>query len=544
MGGRVATRGWRLAAALLVGALGTVAIGASAAAAAGPGTSAAPAAAEASAGGSGPSAYSPVNTTITSFDGTPLHVEFYPANGLRAGQTAPTVLDGSFWAAPAYPSWLGTIGVIPFGHGVSADFAFLGPATLTAHGYNVVTWDPRGTYASGGQVNVDSPTVEGRDVSSIIDWVATLPAAEMKGPDYPVVGMTGVSYGGGIQLSAAIEDHRLAAIEPNLSWSSLVQSLYPNQVIKAGWGNLLCWVGKLVGYRFSPELTDLCKSAASGDVTPAEMAKAGSISPGARVGGITTPTLLLGGTVDTLFPLAQDVETYDLLKQAGTPVQMLWYCGGHGLCSWKTGDSGYVTTVELAFLDKYLKHQDVYTGPPFAYQDQTGAFRAAPSYPLPVSGELSATGSGLLGLSPFDSSGFLGIAATPARHALDVPIAPPPRPGEVTSAPTLTLRYRGLGTEPTAPVFAQIVDTAAGKVVDNQATPVRLILDGADHTVMVPLAVVTWRVDRASRLELQLTDASNLFSAQHAFGLVDVEQAQIAISYTTPGIDVPALMSP
>ena len=39
-------------------------------------------------------------------------------------------------------------------------------------GYNVVTWDPRGEFASGGILNVDSPAFEGQDVKGIIDWIS------------------------------------------------------------------------------------------------------------------------------------------------------------------------------------------------------------------------------------------------------------------------------------------------------------------------------------------------------------------------------------
>ncbi len=51
------------------------------------------------------------------------------------------------------------------------------------------------------------------------------------------------------------------------------------------------------------------------------------------VSKITAPTLLVGGTVDTLFPLDEDARVYRLLKLRGTPVKMFWFCGGHGQCA-------------------------------------------------------------------------------------------------------------------------------------------------------------------------------------------------------------------
>ena len=289
----------------------------------------------------------------------------------------------------------------------------------------MITWDNRGWYGSGGQVNVDDPAVEGRDVSALIDWLATLPAAELKGPNDPVVGMTGASYGGGIQLSAAEIDHRIDAIEPNMSWYSLVDSLLPNGAIKAGWGNLLCLSGELVGARYSPELKELCASAQSGNVTSDEIAYGEQVSPAPLMGQITTPTLLLGGTVDTLFPLNGDIDTYDALRAAGTPVKMMWYCGGHGVCNQSAGPTDHVADVELEFLNKYLKGENLSIGPGFEYLDQTGTWRSAPSYPVAASGQLSASGSGTLTISPFSSSGLLGIEATKASNAVNITVPAP-----------------------------------------------------------------------------------------------------------------------
>src|SRR5271169_1476274 len=119
------------------------------------------------------------NVQVTSFDGTQIDVNFYPAAGLQQGQTAPTVLEGSFWGLPAYSSLIGTINSIGV-ESFEINAELLGPATLTADGYNVITWNARGWYSSGGQVNLDSPAYEGRDVSAIINWLAAQPAAELK----------------------------------------------------------------------------------------------------------------------------------------------------------------------------------------------------------------------------------------------------------------------------------------------------------------------------------------------------------------------------
>jgi len=471
------------------------------------------------------------NVTVTSFDGTPLDVNFYPAAGLQQGQTAPTVLEGSFWGLPAYSSLIGTINSIGV-ESFSIDAELLGPATLTADGYNVVTWDSRGWYASGGQVNLDSPSYEGRDVTSIINWLATQPAAELKGANDPVVGMTGFSYGGGIQLSAAAIDHRLAAIEPNMSWYSLDESLDPNGVIKAGWGNILCLTGDAVDARYAPQVTKTCESVDTGDVTSEELAFGNAASPGPVMKQITTPTLLLAGTVDTLFPINGDIDTYDALRAAGTPVKMMWYCGGHGICNQNPGPSGYVAEAELTFLNKYLKGQNVSTGQGFEYLDQTGTWHSAASYPVASTGQLTASGSGTLGISPLDTSGLLGVEATKALNGVNIQIPAPSTSVETLTDPELSLTYHGLATKTETPIFAQLVENSTGTVLDNQATGVPLDLNGATHTVTLPLNLVTWNLTPSSKITLQLTDASDLFFAQRAVGLASL-QAKLTLA-TSP----------
>jgi ABC-2 type transport system ATP-binding protein len=462
------------------------------------------------------------NAQVTSFDGTKLDVNFYPAQGLQQGQTAPTVLEGSFWGLPAYSSLIGTVNAIGV-EGFEINAELLGPATLTAGGYNVITWDSRGWYASGGQVENDSPSYEGRDVTAIVNWLATLPGAELKGPNDPVVGMTGFSYGGGVQLSAAVNDHRIAAIEPNMSWYSLEESLYPNQVIKAGWGNILCDIGDLVGARYAPELANTCSAVVSGDITRSEIAFGEAASPGPEVKQITTPTLLLAGTVDTLFPINGDILTYDALRAAGTPVKMMWYCGGHGICNQNVGPGGHVTEAELTFLNKYLKGQNVSTGAGFEYLDQTGTWRSAESYPVASTGLLTASGGGVLGISPLDSSGLLGVEATKALNALNIPVSAPSSSVETLADPELTLTYSGLATKADTPIFAQLVDNSTGDVLDNQATSIPLALNGTSHTVTLPLNLVAWNLTPSSKITLQLTDASDLFFAQQAVGLVSLQ---------------------
>ena len=104
---------------------------------------------------------------MTSFDGTQISVNYFPASGLKTGDRAPTILNGP---------GLGTAGNIDPNSLTIVDDLVPGLAPLRDDGYNVVTWDPRGEFASGGILQLDSPEFEGRDVSAIIDWVVPQPA--------------------------------------------------------------------------------------------------------------------------------------------------------------------------------------------------------------------------------------------------------------------------------------------------------------------------------------------------------------------------------
>jgi len=482
--------------------------------------------------GDGPR-YAARDFSVVSFDGARINAHLLPAKDLRVGQRAPTVLVGSGWSVFAYPDWLGTADSISFGS-FSLSGSLLGPATLSAEGYNVITWNNRGWWGSGGQVWVDDPAHEGRDVSALLDWLAQQPEAALDRPGDPTVGMTGASYGGGIQVSAAMDDHRIDVIEPNMSWSSLIDALYPNQTIKAAWGNLLCAASGLTGANRPPELVELCRSAITGVVLDESVELGHRVSPEAGTARITAPTLLLGGAPDTLFPLSGNVDTYRYLRAAGTPVKMMWFCGGHGVCLEEQGPAGHVVDVQLAFLARYLQGARVDVGPGFEYLDQDGTWRSAPSFPPRSAGTVTAAGSGWLDISPQHDSGFLGIVATRADNALEVPIPAPERPGDLVEPPTLTLTYRGRADRPTAPVFAQLVDEASGVVLANQATPTQLTLDGTRRTVRVELEPVSWHLTPSSRLTLQVTDASNLFFAQQATGRVRLD-ATLDLPLSVPG---------
>jgi ABC-2 type transport system ATP-binding protein len=256
-----------------------------------------------------PGSPQPQDVQVISFDGTPINVHFMPAAGLQSGQQAPTILDGPGLGEPGATNLDGT----PLDGILTDNLGAVGVATLRDTGYNVVTWDPRGEYFSGGVLQLDSPDYEARDVSSIISWVVQQPEAELDGPNDPRIGMVGASYGGGIQLVSAATDHRIDAIVPTIAWNTLNDALYPNQAFKSGWGTLL--TAALLA-TFARPNSAVYPAAIYGDLTGMltqdEQDLLAARGPGGTpdlVSQITAPTLLIQGTVDTLFPRRKPTPT-------------------------------------------------------------------------------------------------------------------------------------------------------------------------------------------------------------------------------------------
>ncbi|PRC59838.1 peptidase S15, partial [Mycobacterium sp. ITM-2017-0098] len=82
--------------------------------------------------------------------------------------TAPTVLNGP---------GLGLAGATTLELEVDSFLPtdVIGIGALREAGYTVVTWDPRGEWRSEGVMHLNSPDLEGRDMSHIISYLATLP---------------------------------------------------------------------------------------------------------------------------------------------------------------------------------------------------------------------------------------------------------------------------------------------------------------------------------------------------------------------------------
>ncbi len=470
---------------------------------------------------------------ITSFDGTQIKVNFFPTDATAGGKPAPTVMFGPGWSSPgatdpeaATDATIGAIGIGP----------------LRAAGYNVLTWDPRGFGDSGGTVEVDSPDAEALDVKQLVSYVARQPEAKLDRTGDPRVGMTGASYGGGIQLSAAAIDKRIDVIVPDIAWHSLTTSLYKDATFKAGWGTLLYTLGKALG-TLDPHIdTAFLAGQATGHISGEDANWFASRGPGDLVKKIKVPTLLIQGTVDTLFTLNEAITNYKILKHNGVPVKMLWFCGGHGSCLTNAGDPTRIDRATLAWLDRYLaQDRSVKTGPGFDWINQDGQRFAAKSYPPEKLPAIKARGAGSLALTQAGGSGPSGAGpgavgaiaemtnGTRATNAVNLTVADSGKAQQLVGAPKLSLSYSGTASDPDARVFAQLVDDTTNVVLGNQVTPIPLTLDGHTHSLKRKLEAVAHTLRPGSSVTLQLTSSATNYGVQRATGTVDFSRIDLKL---------------
>ncbi|PSL51608.1 X-Pro dipeptidyl-peptidase-like protein [Saccharothrix carnea] len=242
-------------------------------------------------------------------------------------------------------------------------------------GFGVVSIDQRGFGESGGKAHVEDPAFEGEDVIRVVDHVATLDWVRRDGPNDPVLGAIGGSYGGGFQFAGAFTEiaktgrTRFDALAPQITWHSLNDSLAPREVVRT------TWVTALYAAALDAHTSTLHAGYAEGLLTgdwPTTMDEffrdngpAHHVAAGRR---LDIPVLLRQGISDNLFPLDQAIDNFDraLTPRARANSLLVGYNGGHALpnaipagyavtgdaCS--AGHGGY-DELELRFLAENLQ---------------------------------------------------------------------------------------------------------------------------------------------------------------------------------------------
>ena len=473
---------------------------------------------------------------VTSFDNALIYTHFMPAKGLLENEQAPTILFGPGLIEPGGTNLNGT-----FVDPILADLVGqVSIGQLRAAGYNVVTWDPRGEWRSGGILELNSPDYEARDVSAIISWLATQPEVELDDRLAldPRIGMVGVSYGGGIQLVAAATDHRIDAIVPTITYNSLLTSLDKNQAFKSGWGPLLSAGLGLIAARVDPRLYPASiYGLLTGQVSQSDQDILAASSPGGPldlIGQITAPTLLIQGTVDTIFSLQESDSTAKELIAAEVPTKVLWFCGGHGICLnnlFDLRDGQLIQKRTLEWLNTYVNEKEVDTGPQFEWVDQRGQWFSSEAYPVKAGSALVAGGTGgRLRLIPYLRGSGLPLVpiAFEAHNAIELTVSPGATTEHLVGAPQLSFTYSGTGSS--RHVYAQLVDDTTGLVLGNIVTPIEVTLDGAQHVANVSLEPIAATLNTGQTVTLQIVSFAGLYGRlAPSVGAVDISDIRLVL---------------
>ena len=524
---------------------------------------------------------------ITSFDGTPISMNYFPA--AQASQIFPaglqaTIFNGPGLGSPGETNPYGLFqaaGSVP-GLALMRGQGLPAPFDTAPLGFNVVTWDPRGEGASGGVLQLDSPFFEGRDVSSLITWAdANTPLLNEDGK--PSVAMMGGSYGGGIQMTTV--DPRIKSIVPSIAWNSLNDSLYPTNVFKTAWANTLALALLEGGATVNPVINEgILYGNLFGFLTESQQAALASSGPTVLLKKLNIPTMYDQGIIDALFPLQQAInnartqldENPFFAGDNADLVKMIWFCGGHGVCFDPVDparQAGNMFLQNMAWVNyytkDYIKPDPTLAGlisilPAFQWTDQLGTQYG--TY-LPGSSGMPwteafqntdpITGGNLEGgrVNSFTSrSGpnttectvaaacsfpLSQVFATKAKNAVEVniPIPAAQDAGDPTTfivgAPTVSFSYSGVGNAKA--VYAQIVDNATGRVLGNINTAIPVTLDGKSHDVVdfaIANIAYTGPTETPSSLTLQIVANSSLYQNNAVIWSVDISDLSVKLPTT------------
>lgn len=453
---------------------------------------------------------------VESFDGTGIYTTLFLPPGASQDAPVPIVFRGHGWGGKGERS---------VSDGSTLD-------RLLDAGYAVLTWDERGFGDSGDVAHVMSPDFERKDIQVLLDHVAVMPEILTDAPGDPRVGMTGGSYGGGYQLVTAAFDDRIDALAPEITWYDLRYSLGPSGIPKFAWGQLLFNFG-LVGATFDgldprfngietgnyeQELYEIY-ARASAQNTFDEDARAyyeyrspigyGTDRP------IDVPTLVMQGSVDTLFNINEGLEIFHHVRATGAEARYIIFCGGHVACPSSYEDAGDRDHLDRAILDwfaKYLRGEDVDTGPPVEYRTNDGEWRGLPDLPAPNTRYLPVSGEADLVATTVPTSEGEALTAGPNRpgdpHGASFEVAVAEGgPLEVVGIPRATLELSGSG--PLAHVFVKLVDREAGEVLNLQEAAIRVEgLSDEPQTVELDLVGVAYTLPEGHHLDLQVSTTS------------------------------------
>ncbi|MEV0593633.1 alpha/beta fold hydrolase [Nonomuraea cavernae] len=502
-------------------------------------------------------------------------------------------IDATFFAPPGGGKAPAVL--LAHGFGGSKQSVRFQAERLAQDGYAVLTWSARGFGRSTGQIALNSPDYEVKDVKQLIDWLAERPEVRLDAAGDPRVGIAGGSYGGSIALMTAAHDNRVDAIVPQITWSDLADALFPdatgqgpeNGVFKRMWAGFFFGRGggPIQGLealtrqpeplsaeearcgRFLPAICDIYQQVAqTGKATPEAVALLRQSSPVAVAGRIKAPTLLVQGQRDSLFPLDHADANARAIAAAGTPVSLTWFDGGH---DGGNGEADWLHDQTTAWFGHYLKEDGSAVAQPFTVTRDGGRdpgtrqrirlHPEAASYPgLGGTATTSVTLSGPEqpvvnppGGAPASISTVPGVSGllggggqSNVSLSLDMPgqsasfeSAPLTAPLQLTGSPTATIKVSGKGQ---VTLFAKLFDVSdsaqpptlpAGLVAPFRVT-VPEGQSSVEATVTLPAVDHAFAAGHRLRLTVATTDMGYATPA---------EPASYQIGLASPALTVPTV---
>ncbi|MFI6012299.1 CocE/NonD family hydrolase [Streptomyces sp. NPDC051243] len=265
---------------------------------------------------------------------------------LKANVITPAGADGT----RRYP-----LLVLPTSWGLPQVEYFAQAQKLANSGYVVVSYNVRGFWQSGGEIEVAGPP-DIADASRVIDWaLANTPA------DSAHIGMAGVSYGAGISLLTAAHDKRVRAVAALSGWADLIDSIYSGRTQHVQAAALLDGAGLVTG-RQSAELRQIFDDFYASDLSKEQdMIKWGQKRSVAtyvnQLNKNGAAVMLANAWGDTIFPPNQYADFYEKLTG---PKRLEFRPGDHATAE-MTGLFGLpndVWTDTHRWFDHYLKGAD------------------------------------------------------------------------------------------------------------------------------------------------------------------------------------------
>ena len=404
-------------------------------------------------------------------------------------------------------------------------------------GFGVVSIDQRAHGESGGQATVQDPNKETEDIQNVIDYIATLDWVKLDGPNDPVLGAIGGSYGGGYQTMTALDEieetgrTRFNALAPQITWYDLPQSLAPNKVVRTAWNVLLYAAGSSM----VPDY--IHRSFAWGTATNQwpDGTLYGQKVPGApNLDKIFTrhspiwyvqhgiqldiPVLIRQGASDNLFPINEGINIFNkaVTDKARSQSYFVTYNGGHALpnlapagtpaaaelgggvdaCSPK----GNFTALTIEFYKRVFSGRSTAGLLPSRY-NFTALDGESCYHPRSVGGK--ALDVALAGAAPI---------VTTAGGGAPIQVEVAQGPLTLTGVPTLKGTVASTGLDGRAFFGLALGSTPAdARVIDNNLMPLRQLMPTAGEKFDIELAGVAVQIPKGQNLYLTVTPVSDQF---------------------------------